>query len=491
MKSSRILIFLLTSCMFVACNKQEHVETFSEEKPYSLEIKKERSYFQAEKIVNRLSKMGLDAYVLSETTEDGIWYRIVSGALKDSSEVAQYTNMIDSTFHLKPSNVLNYAQLDSATRTPIKQVTVDERHRIDANQPAVPAEIKDVIQKFPENNIFYLQKIGMLTFSEQAIQASKGKTLDLPRGISLRYLAKNGCKAIAAVIYEDNLYGDQVTLHVVRYKDRIHMQVASLIPTRTEYNEVSLALCSDIADMILETGNYNNERKDIFEADAYTHLSGYKVSFDSKEKHRVYYIFTDESGDYIYMAQSTKDDDKEVVDFLCGIGKGEGLEDFDEFYNTYYTMPDNPAQDDVFIGYYVDRLTWGYAKNRGYATWAKRMVGHWEATTYFYNPSKGIWSCSLFDLLTESAEANIYGTLYRNNLNTDDKRSIYGTEGAAIYHYNWWTYENYLSEINFGFDRYVVALSGNSSYTERDLIHRAELLQFIRGGYREEKKTEE
>jgi UDP-2-acetamido-3-amino-2,3-dideoxy-glucuronate N-acetyltransferase len=50
------------------------------------------------------------------------------------------------------------------------------------------------------------------------------------------------------------------------------------------------------------------------------------------------------------MAQSTKEDDKEIIDFLSGIGKGEGLVDFDEFYNTFYTMPDNPAEDDVFLG---------------------------------------------------------------------------------------------------------------------------------------------
>ncbi len=486
MKNQKIFICLIVFTMFISCNKSTQVETFSEEKPYSLEIKKERSYFQAEKIVNRLSKMGLDVYVLTETTDNGVWYRIVSGALKDSVEIEQYTQMIDSAFHLKPNNVLNYMQLDSATRIPVKQVTVVERHRIEANQPAVPKEVDDVIGKFPENNMFYLQKISILPLSEQAIQASKGQTLDLPRGISLRYLAKNECKALAAVIYEDNLYGDQVTLHVVRCKDQMGVQVASIVPLRTEHNEASIALCSDMADMILKTGKYDNEQKDIFEANAYTHLSGYKVSFDIKDTHRVYYIFTDESGDYIYMAQSTKDDDKEIVDFLSGIGKGDGLEEFDEFYNTYYTMPDNPIEDDMFLGYYVDRLTWQYAKERGYAKWAKRMVGHWEATAYFYNPYKGIWSYSLFDLLTTSAEVNIYGTLYRNSLKQDNKRSIYGTDGAAIYHYDWWTDENYLTEVNFGFDRYVVALSGTTSYNERELIRRAELLQFTRGGYKEQ-----
>lgn len=475
--------FLLFILIFITSCGQKEVKTeiFNEDNPYTLELKKDRSYYQAEKIASRLNKMGLGAYILEENTSDGVWYRIMSGALKDSAAVAEYTHLVDSAFHLKPTAILDYTSMDSLERTPIRDITVVERSRIDANPPAVPQQVNDVIRKFPENNMFYLQNISILTLTSKSITSSEGHKIDMPRGVSLSYLKNKECSAIAAVIYEDNLYGDRFTLHVVKCKERAKPQTASLIPTRSEYNEMSIQLCSDIADKILNTGSYKDENKDVFEADAYSHLSGYKVSFVTKGNRRVYYIFTDESGDYIYMAQSTKEDDKEIIDFLSGIGKGEGLVDFDEFYNTFYTMPDNPAEDDVFLGYYVDRLTWSYAKEKGYQNWAKRMVGHWQATCYFHNQDKGAWHFSLFDLLTPKAKDNIYNTLYRSKLDKDNKRKIYGVEGAAIYQLGWWEYQ--LTEVNFGYDRYVIALNGTSYYTERDLIRRAELLQLLKGGY--------
>lgn len=475
-----LLLLLMVSC---ASKQEVKTEVFSAEKPYTLEIKKDRSYYQAERIVSRLHKMGLEAYILEENNTDGIWYRVMSGALRDSVAVAEYTHFLDSAFHLEPTTMLDYLNMDSAERIPVTSVEVVERPRIQANPPSVPNSVNEVIKKFPENNMFYLQNISILTLTAQAIESSEGQKIDMPRGVSLSYFRQKECSAIAAVIYEDNLYGDKFTLHVARCKERTKIQEASLVPTRSEYNEYALLLCSDIADLILDTDDYEEEKKDIFELDAYSHLSGYKVSFNTKNVRRVYYIFTDESGDYIYMAQSTKEDDQEIVDFLSGIGKGEGLVEFDEFYNSFYLLPDNPEVDDVFLGYYVDRLTWSYARSKGYQKWAKRMVGHWQVTFCFANEDKGFWSASLFDLLTPKAKDSIYKTLYRANLNADARRKIYGVEGAAIYAIDWWDFENELTEINFGYDRYVVALDGSDYFTERDLIRRAELLQLLPGGY--------
>ena len=479
----RLLLGLVLSLCFVACNKEVQVETFSEEKPLTLEITKERSYYQADRIVKRLTKMGMEAYILEENTSDGQWYRVMSGALADSTQVDAYTHRIDSLFHLKPQAVVDYTALDSASRTPIHKEAVQEKHRIAANPPAVPIEVTQVVHKYPENVMFNLKKIGLLCLTDKALTIADNSKLDMPRGVKLSFLQKKECKAISSVIYEDNLYGDRVTLSIVKCKDTDKPQVASIIPTPTEHNEYALALCSDLCDMILNTGTYQNEQKDGFEAEAYSRLTGYKVSFEEKGKTRTYYVFTDEAGEYIYMAQTTKDDETELMDFIKEIGKSNGLVEYDEFYNTFYTMPDNPIDGDMFLGYYVDRLTWSYARSKGYSNWSKRMVGHMEVTCYFYNPYKGIWSCSLFDLLTEQAEEQIYNNLYRQNLDPEDRRTIYGEQGAAIYHYDWWIGDYTLTEVNLGFDRYVVAINGSSSYSERDLILRMEALQFTQGGY--------
>lgn len=480
----KIFFCLLLPLCFIACTREVKVETFSEEKPLTLEITKERSYYQADRIVKRLTKMGMEAYILEENASDGQWYRVMSGALADSAQVEDYTHRIDSLFHLLPKAVVDYTALDSASRTPIRKEAVQEKHRIAANPPAVPLEVTQVVRKYPENVMFNLKKIGLLSLTDKALGVADNSKLDMPRGVRLSYLKNKGCKAISSVIYEDNLYGDRVTLSIVKCKETEGLQVASIIPTSTEHNEYALELCSDLCDMILNTGKYQNEQKEGFEAEAYSHLTGYKVSFEEKGKTRTYYVFTDEAGEYIYMAQTTKEDETELMDFIKEIGKSEGLVEFDEFYNTFYTIADDPIDGDVFLGYYVDRLTWSYAKSKGYANWSKRMVGHMEVVCYFYNPSKGIWDCSLFDLLTEQAEEQIYNNLYRKNINADFRRTIYGEQGAAIYSYNWWSGDYNLTEVNLGLDRYVAAISGTSSYTERDLILRMEALQFTQGGYK-------
>ena len=469
--------------VLVACNKETKVECFNEEKPFSVEITKERSYYQADRIVKRLAKMGMEAYVLEETTEDGQWYRVTSGAFADSTQVEQFVAQIDSLFNLHPTAVLNYTDLDSTARTPITKEVVKEQHHIDANPPHVPQEIVKVAQMYPDNVMFNIKKIGMLPLSQNGIKCADMSTLDMPRGVKLSYLKDKECVALSSVIYEDNLYGDRVTLQVVKCKPTLRVQAASIVPIPTEQNEYALALCSDICDMILNTGKYAKEQKDGFEANAYTKLTGYNVSFEDKGQLRTYYVFTDEAGEYIYMAQTTKENEQEILDFIAEIGKGEGLVEYDEFYNTFYTMADEPVDDDEFLGYYVDRLTWSYAKQRNYANWAKRMVGHMFVKCFFYNVVKGIWSIDLFDLLTQTAENQIYNNLYRNSIDEDAKRTIYGEVGAAIYRYNWWTERYELTEVNLGFDRYVVAASGTSYFSERDLINRIEALQFHRGGY--------
>ena len=91
---------------------------------------------------------------------------------------------------------------------------------------------------------------------------------------------------------------------------------------------------------------------------------------------------------------------------------------------------------------------------------------------------------------TETAENQIYDNLYRKNLNSNFRRTIYGQQGAAIYSYNWWSGDYYLTEVNLGYDRYVAAISGSAYFSERDLIRRLESLQFTKGGY-EQREAEE
>lgn len=484
-----VVATLFTSCS--SCSKQEEegaVATFSETSPYTIEIKKERSYFQAEKIASRLTRMGLGGYVIPEEATDGTWYKVVSGALADSAAVQSYIARLDTCFNIKDVDVVDYCKLDSATRIPVVKDSIQEVHRIAANRPDVPESIWGVISKFPDNDMFYISSIGMLTLNSKGISNSNGRSIDMPRGVSLPFLKSKGCQSIASVIYTDNIYGDNVTLQVVKCKDTTQVMKASLMPSFTDANEAAVLLCGDIADKILATGNYGDETKAPFEAQAYQKLSGFIASFMIDDTKRSYYIFTDEAGEYIYMAQSTKKNNDELLEFIGEIGKSDGLVMYDEFYNSFYTASDETEEGDEFIGYYMNKLTWRYAKSKAYAAWAKKMVGHWETSFVFSNKKYGCWCYNLFDLLSKTKGRHVYNTLYLNDISSDNLRSIYGVRGAAMR-----GFFGILTEINFGYGRYIVSLNPCSDgyFSERELIKRAEDLQLEKGGYNDSTTSED
>ena len=94
------LLSFITVLLLVSCNNERQVETVSEENPFTIQITKERSYYQAEKAQNRLLKLDIDAYLVK--TRDSVereWYNVMSGAFIDSLSSANYVHILDSAYH--------------------------------------------------------------------------------------------------------------------------------------------------------------------------------------------------------------------------------------------------------------------------------------------------------------------------------------------------------------------------------------------------------
>ena len=487
--------FLFFTAIFfavISCNRNKDEEKiFDEKTPFAIEIKKERSYFQANKIKNRLKDMGMNSYILKEQAEDGEWYRIVSGALENEDSVIAYKQKIFNLFGITASDsVLDFTKMDSVARIPVKIEQVAEHKRIDANKPDVPHSISKVLEKYPQNNMFYLKNISVLSLTNKGIKSTEGQKLDLPRGITLQYLKNKECETFSSVIFEDNLFGDQTTIQIIGrtgYKTATTNNAALLAFNTQDYNQDAVDLCMEIAEKILGTGTYIDEKAESIEFKAYKTLLGYKVSFSTKGKMRTYYILTDSDGEYIFLAQCTKSNTEELEAILQNIGNSDGLNSYDEFYNTFYTIAEKQKDNEEFLGYYMDRLTKSYAKEKNYQKWAKKMVGMWHATYFFNNTQKGMWHYSVFDLLNEKNRKYVYDDLYMKGSSKKDLRDVYGEKGRVV-HINYYFYNSL--EINFGINRYVVAIDSEDYYTEKDLIERAESLQFLKGGYNKQPQQE-
>ena len=405
-------------------------------KPYGVVIKKERSYFQAEKIREHLKDEGYDSYIVEKGEGEDHWYHVTTGAFATKEEAENYKSLLEKQ-KLKPDTILFYEDIPEQEKYFLenpKSRPLEEKKRIPAETPDVPDAVISVTEKIPSSNAFYIGEMSLVYF-KNGKKLAKDVKADLPRGIYWSYLAKNG-EVFAEVILTDNLYGDKVTFEVLYKKN----------------HEESLA--EEIAEKILETDNYEIETKDPFTIRAFRKLNGYKVVLKAKKGVlRTYYISEDELGEFVFITQSTAKNEKEMLELMKLIGKSTGLTEYDEFWNSFYLLPKN-LEGDTFLGYAATKLTWRYAKERGYQKWAKSLVGHWQYQMYFITPENEKWSY----FVTDDHAKKKAKLDYKNYKTTTDtqKIKVCGIEGRYSSG-NFWTL--WVSEINYSYDRYILGVS--------------------------------
>ena len=74
------------------------------------------------------------------------------------------------------------------------------------------------VQKFPENNAFYLQRVNILNFeSSEGLKLAGNYNMNMPRGISAHEVSAVSLNLVE-VQYQDNLYEDNVTLSIAKLK---------------------------------------------------------------------------------------------------------------------------------------------------------------------------------------------------------------------------------------------------------------------------------
>ena len=490
--TSPFKLFKIFSLFVMCASCSNEVETVSTEKPFTVQITKERSYYQAKKVQERLLKIGIDAYLLA--TQDSVdrkWYNVMSGAFVDSLNSVNYIHTLDSAYHLKKWEIVDTRRLKETFSIILpnnkKLKEIEENKRIEANKPNVPKDVIDVTEKFPDNNIFFLEKINILNLSEANTlsKVAENIKMDIPRGINLRKLS-NFCNSICEVQYQDNLYGDNVTISIMKVKSDYDLNKDIIFEKysveKPKENIKSYALALEFSEDILNSGDYVNESIKEIKISAFKLLTGYKVGFTTnKGVYRSYFVLSDADCEYLIIAQSVDKTEEEMQEILSEVGKSKGLNDYDEFYNNFYVLPSDPEYDDIFLGYTINKLGWSYARQKGYSNWSKAMVGHWNVNGYFWNREKGLWTLALFDLLTPSSQSHIYGKLYSGQQSYNKTQTnVYGVNGYFV-NTEFYLYSNL--ELNFGIRRYVYAIN-SENLNRKDMLNRSEKMQFKKGGYK-------
>ena len=486
------IFFICVSCQS-GIDKVLSVEKFSKSKPYAVKIGRERSYYQADKISSRINDMGVGSYIIqfSDTNEKtGEWFQIMCGAIENQDSATLLKTYLSQAFDIHNAVIVRYNDYADA-EIDIDTTELRELKRINSNEPDVSESILELTKLFPDNNALYVNNLSIVNSPEDpkliaGYSMVYKLKLDLPRGISRRDLLE-ATDCFAEVVYHDNLYGDKVTVDIgiLRQQETVAHKASILsIPNESRQQEFA----NNYADQILNTGEYPSEKKEEIEIKAATLLKGYKVTISLwNNQLRTYLVLVDENLKYIIFSQSTDKTEEELAEILQGVGKGEGLLNYGEFYNTFYTLPDKMPDNETFIAFSLSRLGNSYARNKSNTRWANEMVGHWQASGYFRNNRKGNWSYSLFDLLTEKEQNYIYKTLYWKEQSKNKQTiKLLGTNGIHVTSkkFNLKKFKTIHStlEINFGLGRYVCAIdnSEKSWLSKKDMLERAEALQLKR-----------
>ena len=455
---------------------------FGEDHPHAVQVSEVRSIHHARQMQERLEVMGVQTEVVAVRDEDGagLWYKLLAGATDDGGEVRQTRQQLESAHQLVGLELVNWHSIASQV-IDRELLGTAEQAQVLANPPQVGSDVVEVVQRYPYSNVFNVERLTVYLSPEDPEMTWRYSSFhevvgsDLPRGTSRVQILRQTL-AWSEAILTDNLYGDRVTLNVLKLKPDHGIE-------------------GDIADhyseRILDTGRYATERVEPFEVHGTERLVGNKVTIEPRSGHfRVYVILVDPTARWVYFSQSTEKSDTELKEVLALIGRSNGMFEYSEFYNTFHTVPDVREAGDDFLGFNMDRLRSAYARNKGNKQWAKQCVGHWSANGFFYNGETGPWSFGIFDLLTsEAAEAT--HDLYGATTTGPKPIEVYGTSGWAVSEQRWnkRTYKTYAwpSEVNFRQGRYICMVNNTqeSGWLKQDgLVARANSMQLeSAGGY--------
>ena len=124
------------SIILFSCGN-DNVEKFSKTKPYAIQIKKERSYFQAEKLSSRLTGMGIESYIAQHSDsvkDDGDWYCILSGGIETLDSAKSMRTRIEKEFNLENKNleIASFSNFKNVNINP-DSIKTSESKRIKVN----------------------------------------------------------------------------------------------------------------------------------------------------------------------------------------------------------------------------------------------------------------------------------------------------------------------------------------------------------------------
>lgn len=397
------------------------------ERPFSVLVQKNKTEEDAKKTNERLHESDIDSYIVKKYDEDELFsFDVHAGAFATEAETKKAQEEL-SKKGIRDTEIANYEDFIDKVKN-YNDVVQREVVRYESGNEKIPKSIpKNVIRvlnEFPVNKNFQVEEIFIWDFDaigQEQKNDFQNKTFE-------RFLStEKGVHAASLVHYKDALYGDDIVIVIAEIDTNAFEKVVSDFGKDTsEIIHAQFALRQSVLDAkILQEGKTLtlvglNEKKDLFVG-----MIANNFSLD---------------------------------DFKLFIKSGYGdssLLVFPEIRKTLFILPDLSREHNRnFLFFQASKLGENYVKEKGYADWAQKLKGHWNASG-FYRDGKETVNVGFFNLEYDYAAKETH-QLFKNAHSvhesaTNHRDNINGEEAWYVETFN-------AKELSFYKNVYIVAV---------------------------------
>lgn len=498
------IILMFSLCSF-ASNKDKEATTFSKKKPYTVEIAQCSTLRQAYIITERLTNNDIQSYILKQEIKGKEVYSVVSGAFENIWKVNIFKNQLYKTIGTRGGKTLSYATLPSESRVPIKKDSDASTNRNDTNHPKINTLMQELINQYPSSNMFDLKGVFWVTLNKQTTQLGGRNyygeyhyyTPNI-QDFDLKDYMEFGFSTFGSVTYIDNLCGDETTVQSAkltnpnpeiynRFQTGIKSQDFSLFKEyqlgENTSSDLIITLSSFIADsVIIKKGNSQHlyNKKEAVEIDN-GRLIGYKVSSKQTGKeHQTIYLLCDRFTNYLHTITTNKEKESELLSFLSQIGKGNGLDNYDEFRNLFYRLPDRLSDDEELVAHISNKEIISINKNatdienEESSELRKMTKDDWRSFSIYNHKGEVGYIILLLDLQTVEKGETFYQLFSKKHeTHAIERVEVHGEKGCL-------DTDKLIIDFLHG-QYYVSAFANKTLLSKDDFIERIERLQLQKG----------
>lgn len=437
--------------------------------PHSVRVTRFRSAEDAERSAARLrDDLGEPAFVVKVKQGRSVWFETHLGpwASKEDAEPVLEEVKKRGASGAKLADFKAYEKnIDESALEPARKEkraldpnVVDPEEKIAQELPAPLTEsLADVILSFPVNYDLSVVEMAALMPRGAPAGAVALKPFYFPAAVNENFL-RNQTNGVVAVKFQDKLYGNRFSM--LAAVPAVGEDPASLAAKV----EAAVAAGHRAAGYEVTT---EREYLRLGDADARGSLL---VAKKPGAATLSFHVVSSTAPRAFYLVRSLNETGDDVRDALEGATGEGGLPAYHEVMRTLYAIPvGGDGRPLLLYTFSLFLVGDDYVAAKGYADWAKAMLGYWGASMILEDSS--MFMVDIFDLRSKGYAQHAYG-LYSNDVAYSVITEIQVRGRRGWYHP--------MGEVNFDSGRYIVAVNETGA-DSGPLVRRAEAMQVFAG----------